>query len=119
MCALLVPKSCFICTCLCVIRFDNMEEDTSLLPRGPLLYAMATCHSLTRINGELSGDPLDMKMFLATGWVSLLTNKQTNKQTNRRTDRQTGRQTHGRTNTQTDQKTDKWEEPTDGVCWSQ
>ncbi|KAM9844901.1 polyamine-transporting ATPase 13A3-like [Aulostomus maculatus] len=30
---------------------------------------MATCHSLTKIQGELSGDPLDLKMFCATGWV--------------------------------------------------
>ncbi|KAF0047179.1 hypothetical protein F2P81_000812 [Scophthalmus maximus] len=29
---------------------------------------MATCHSLTKIEGELSGDPLDLKMFSATGW---------------------------------------------------
>ena len=29
---------------------------------------MATCHSLTIINEELSGDPLDLKMFEATGW---------------------------------------------------
>lgn len=47
-----------------------MTEDASLLSRGPLLYAMATCHSLTRIDGVLSGDPLDMKMFAATKWVS-------------------------------------------------
>ncbi|KAM4728657.1 polyamine-transporting ATPase 13A3-like isoform 2-T2 [Anableps anableps] len=30
---------------------------------------MATCHSLTKIEGELSGDPLDLKMFAATGWI--------------------------------------------------
>ncbi|XP_058876833.1 polyamine-transporting ATPase 13A3, partial [Acipenser ruthenus] len=30
---------------------------------------MAACHSLTRIEGRLSGDPLDLKMFEATGWV--------------------------------------------------
>lgn len=29
---------------------------------------MATCHSLNIINEELSGDPLDLKMFEATGW---------------------------------------------------
>ncbi|KAK5624237.1 hypothetical protein CRENBAI_000055 [Crenichthys baileyi] len=29
---------------------------------------MATCHSLTKIEGEYSGDPLDIKMFAATGW---------------------------------------------------
>ena len=85
--------------CVSVIRFSNMEEDPSLLPHGPLLYSMATCHSLTRINGDLSGDPLDMKMFHATGWVSLLTNKQTDKggvvsleERKTQTDRQTNRQ---------------------------
>ncbi|MEQ2167599.1 hypothetical protein GOODEAATRI_005675 [Goodea atripinnis] len=30
---------------------------------------MATCHSLTKIEGQLSGDPLDLKMFEATGWI--------------------------------------------------
>jgi hypothetical protein len=29
---------------------------------------MATCHSLTVIEDVLSGDPLDLKMFLSTGW---------------------------------------------------
>lgn len=30
---------------------------------------MASCHSLTTIEGQLSGDPLDLKMFSATGWI--------------------------------------------------
>ena len=29
---------------------------------------MATCHSLRMINGELLGDPLDLKMFEFTRW---------------------------------------------------
>lgn len=29
---------------------------------------MASCHSLTYINGVLSGDPLDKILFDATGW---------------------------------------------------
>ncbi len=33
-----------------------------------LLEAMASCHSISRINGELAGDPLDCKMFEFTGW---------------------------------------------------
>jgi cation-transporting ATPase 13A3/4/5 len=36
---------------------------------SPIIAAMATCHSLTLIDGELSGDPLDIKMFEATQWV--------------------------------------------------
>ena len=29
---------------------------------------MATCHSLRVVDGELLGDPLDVKMFEFTGW---------------------------------------------------
>ncbi|PWY65000.1 hypothetical protein BO70DRAFT_325088 [Aspergillus heteromorphus CBS 117.55] len=32
------------------------------------VYTMATCHSLRVIDGELLGDPLDVKMFQFTGW---------------------------------------------------
>ena len=32
------------------------------------LYTMATCHSLRVVDGELVGDPLDLKMFQFTGW---------------------------------------------------
>ena len=32
------------------------------------LRGMATCHSLTLIEGKLSGDPLDVIMFEGTGW---------------------------------------------------
>nr|XP_056719148.1 polyamine-transporting ATPase 13A3-like [Euleptes europaea] len=39
------------------------------LSGSPLVAAMASCHSLTTIGGRLSGDPLDLKMFEATGWV--------------------------------------------------
>lgn len=41
---------------------ENMVNST-------FVACMATCHSLTKIEGELSGDPLDLKMFSATGWV--------------------------------------------------
>jgi len=30
---------------------------------------MATCHSLRVVDGELLGDPLDIKMFEFTGWT--------------------------------------------------
>jgi cation-transporting P-type ATPase 13A2 len=32
------------------------------------LYTMATCHSLRSVDGELVGDPLDLKMFEFTRW---------------------------------------------------
>ncbi|XP_032238659.2 polyamine-transporting ATPase 13A3 isoform X2 [Nematostella vectensis] len=50
-------------------RFEMIVKDATILPQGPMLFAMATCHSLTMIDNELTGDPLDIKMFEATGWV--------------------------------------------------
>ncbi|XP_078523501.1 putative cation-transporting ATPase 13A4 [Lissotriton helveticus] len=38
------------------------------LPWGPLLGALASCHSLMVIDGKLQGDPLDLKMFEGTFW---------------------------------------------------
>ncbi|XP_026671693.1 probable cation-transporting ATPase 13A3 isoform X2 [Ceratina calcarata] len=35
----------------------------------PLFEGMLVCHSLTLIDGELCGDPLDVKMFESTGWI--------------------------------------------------
>ena len=32
------------------------------------MEAIASCHSITYVNSELIGDPLDVKMFQATGW---------------------------------------------------
>lgn len=34
-----------------------------------ILHAMATCHSLRSVDGELLGDPLDLKMFEFSGWT--------------------------------------------------
>uniref|UniRef100_A0A8C7YDD5 Polyamine-transporting ATPase 13A3 n=1 Tax=Oryzias sinensis TaxID=183150 RepID=A0A8C7YDD5_9TELE len=39
------------------------------LVKSQFVACMATCHSLTKIEGQLSGDPLDLKMFEATGWI--------------------------------------------------
>ncbi|CAH1775580.1 unnamed protein product [Owenia fusiformis] len=50
-------------------RFLPVEQDPSEMPRGPFLVAMASCHSLTMIDGELTGDPLDLKMFESTNWL--------------------------------------------------
>ncbi|KAM4771313.1 putative cation-transporting ATPase 13A4 [Rhinophrynus dorsalis] len=51
-------------------RFQNvitLTADTAL-PWGPLLGAMASCHSLIVLDGKIQGDPLDLKMFEATCW---------------------------------------------------
>ncbi len=65
-------------------RFSELLTDTSSLLPGALyerdptisyethkaaLHTMATCHSLRIVDGELVGDPLDLKMFEFTGWL--------------------------------------------------
>jgi hypothetical protein len=37
---------------------------------SPLVQTMATCHSLVKINGELTGYPMDIKLFESIEWVS-------------------------------------------------
>ncbi|XP_057368287.1 polyamine-transporting ATPase 13A3-like isoform X2 [Daphnia carinata] len=51
--------------------YDRSPSSASCNKLDPplLLMGMATCHSLTIIDGNLSGDPLDLKMFESTGWV--------------------------------------------------
>lgn len=46
---------------------DNVCNE--MLVKSQFVACMATCHSLTKIEGVLSGDPLDLKMFEAIGWV--------------------------------------------------
>eukprot|EP00079_Xenopus_tropicalis_P009786 XP_002934093.2 PREDICTED: probable cation-transporting ATPase 13A5 [Xenopus tropicalis] len=50
--------------------FQDIHLFTSgeTLPWGPVLGAMASCHSLIMLDGEIQGDPLDIKMFEGTGW---------------------------------------------------
>lgn len=57
-------------------RFSEVHSDVSEVPttgglhgKTPLLYALATCHALKLIDGEVIGDPLDIKMFEYTGWT--------------------------------------------------
>ncbi|KAF7669773.1 hypothetical protein LDENG_00124350 [Lucifuga dentata] len=47
----------------------EVEAAKQTLVNTAFVACMATCHSLTKIEGELSGDPLDLKMFSATGWI--------------------------------------------------
>jgi Fe2+ transport system protein FeoA len=42
--------------------FQVAARDMRQLCRTPLQLGMASCHSLTLINGALSGDPLDVKV---------------------------------------------------------
>lgn len=65
-------------------RFNDLISKTSeLVPHSSIasgpgdkydvsraaLFTMATCHSLRSVDGELVGDPLDLKMFEFTGWL--------------------------------------------------
>ncbi|KAG5353753.1 hypothetical protein C0989_002536 [Termitomyces sp. Mn162] len=54
-------------------RFGELVENIHDLPLGSgkatFLYALATCHSLKMVHGEVIGDPLDVKMFGFTGWT--------------------------------------------------
>jgi hypothetical protein len=45
-------------------KFKVAVRDMTQLSREPLQLGMASCHSLTLINGVLSGDPLDVKVRL-------------------------------------------------------
>lgn len=42
--------------------FAKAETDISKLKDHPLFEGMLVCHSLTLIDGELCGDPLDAKV---------------------------------------------------------
>lgn len=63
--------------CFCPASFFLSEENPykENLVKSQFVACMATCHSLTKIEGQLSGDPLDLKMFEATGWVSYCLSK--------------------------------------------
>lgn len=49
--------------------FRPLVPEPHHLPPGPLLRALATCHTLSRLQDTLVGDPMDLKMVEATGWV--------------------------------------------------
>ncbi|TCD71647.1 hypothetical protein EIP91_007394 [Steccherinum ochraceum] len=56
-----------------VHRFGELLEDVHDVPSGKgkanFLYALATCHSLKMVDGNVIGDPLDVKMFEFTKWT--------------------------------------------------
>ncbi|XP_008206786.1 cation-transporting ATPase 13A2 isoform X2 [Nasonia vitripennis] len=50
-------------------KFQLPVKDMSMLPLNEVLIGMVTCHSITIIEGQFIGDPLDLKMFESTGWI--------------------------------------------------
>eukprot|EP00095_Tigriopus_kingsejongensis_P002264 snap_masked-scaffold633_size121756-processed-gene-0.12 protein:Tk02264 transcript:snap_masked-scaffold633_size121756-processed-gene-0.12-mRNA-1 annotation:"probable cation-transporting atpase 13a3-like" len=50
--------------------FNPPEKDVTKLKNNcPMKTCLASCHSLTLIDNDLTGDPLDIKMFESTNWV--------------------------------------------------
>ncbi|SCV73478.1 BQ2448_7404 [Microbotryum intermedium] len=57
-------------------KFADLEHDADNVPifgaadaKTPLLHALATCHALKIVDGEVIGDPLDLRMFDFTHWT--------------------------------------------------
>lgn len=57
-------------------KFTELHEDPDDVPifgaadaKTPLLHALATCHALKIVDGEVIGDPLDLRMFEFTAWT--------------------------------------------------
>lgn len=59
---------------LLLIRFQKIHKfpSSTPLPWGPVCGAMASCHSLVVLDKKIQGDPLDLKMFDGTHWVTWL-----------------------------------------------
>lgn len=45
--------------------YEEHEDQTKTL----LVECLASCHSLTKVDGEIIGDPLDAEMFKSCGWI--------------------------------------------------
>ncbi len=57
-------------------KFTDLHPDADDVPifgaadaKTPLLHALATCHALKMVDGEIIGDPLDLRMFEFTNWT--------------------------------------------------
>ncbi|XP_066458024.1 probable cation-transporting ATPase 13A4 isoform X2 [Eleutherodactylus coqui] len=54
-------------------RFQKVHMFTNgnNMPWCPLLAAMTCCHSLIILDGKIQGDPMDLKMFEGTNWITV------------------------------------------------
>ncbi|XP_072011383.1 polyamine-transporting ATPase 13A2 isoform X2 [Engystomops pustulosus] len=50
-------------------NFLPIIHDPRSLPDGHLLYSLASCHSVTLLDGRPIGDLMDLKMMESTGWI--------------------------------------------------
>ncbi|XP_027026323.2 cation-transporting ATPase 13A2 isoform X1 [Tachysurus fulvidraco] len=56
--------------------FHELVPDPCLLSPGPMLWALASCHSVALLGDQPIGDPLELKMIESTGWkLEELTNE--------------------------------------------
>ncbi|PWA32986.1 hypothetical protein CCH79_00016890 [Gambusia affinis] len=49
--------------------FSELVPDPTLLPPGDMRAALACCHTVTLLQGEPLGDPLELKMVESSGWT--------------------------------------------------
>ncbi|XP_017780641.1 PREDICTED: probable cation-transporting ATPase 13A3 [Nicrophorus vespilloides] len=49
-------------------QFETEVKEVDALPRNTFVCGLVSCHSLTVIDKQISGDPLDLKMFESTKW---------------------------------------------------
>ncbi|NXI37282.1 AT132 ATPase, partial [Galbula dea] len=49
-------------------RFMPIVHEPRCLPAAPLLFALATCHTVSLLRAQPVGDPVDLKMVESTGW---------------------------------------------------
>lgn len=52
-----------------ILSFKRVVHEPWSIRNGQLIKTLASCHSLSRIGTEITGDPLDVKMFDSTKWV--------------------------------------------------
>ncbi|PKU28092.1 hypothetical protein llap_21604 [Limosa lapponica baueri] len=50
-------------------HFMPIVHEPRCLPAGPLLYSLATCHTVSLLRAQPIGDPVDLKMVESTGWM--------------------------------------------------
>uniref|UniRef100_A0A3P9IIQ1 Polyamine-transporting ATPase 13A2 n=1 Tax=Oryzias latipes TaxID=8090 RepID=A0A3P9IIQ1_ORYLA len=49
--------------------FSDLVPDPRLLAPGPLQSGLACCHTVTLLDGQAIGDPLELKMVESVGWT--------------------------------------------------
>lgn len=50
-------------------KISSHKKDRKKELKQLFVECLATCHGITRVNGKLIGDPIDVRMFEAVGWI--------------------------------------------------